>query len=80
LRLFAKLNLPTGQAGLPNTQAFAALSLPKIPAYRTGRHQKSKPFKNQALYGQTLHIIWEKKRTSTERHAEAAKKVKNLKP
>jgi hypothetical protein len=40
LRLFAKLNLP-------NTQAFAALSLPKI-------HQKSKLFKNQALYGQTL--------------------------
>jgi len=40
LRLFDKLNLP-------NTQAFAALSLPKI-------HQKYKPFKNQALYGQTL--------------------------
>jgi hypothetical protein len=54
LRLFAKLNLPTGQAGLPNTQAFAALSLPKI-------HQKSKPFKNQALYGQTLRIIWGEK-------------------
>lgn len=40
MRLFAKLNLP-------NTQVFAVLSFPKI-------HQKSKPFKNQALYGQTL--------------------------
>ena len=42
LRLFAFLNLP-------NTQAFATLRKPKI-------HQKSKPFKNQALYGQTLNI------------------------
>jgi hypothetical protein len=67
LRLFAKLNLPTGQAGLPNTQAFAALSLPKIPAYRTGRHQKSKPFKNQALYGQTLRIIWGEKESSNRK-------------
>jgi len=40
LSLFAFLNLP-------NTQAFASLRKPKI-------HQKSKPFKNQALYGQTL--------------------------
>jgi len=43
LRLIAKLNLP-------NTQAFAALSLPII-------HQKSKCLKNQALYGQTLYSL-----------------------
>jgi len=49
LRLFSFLNLP-------NTQAFAALRKEKI-------HQKSKPFKNQAHYGQALYstgvcLVW----------------------